>query len=53
MLAETYNGPTGYGVYGSDAFQLSQQLLDSANDQFGQLASVTEDWAIGTGICLG
>jgi len=39
MLAETYNGPTGYGVYGSDAFQLSQQLLDSANDQFSQLAS--------------
>jgi hypothetical protein len=39
MAAEVYNGPTGYGLYGSDAFQLGQQLIDSSNDQFGELAS--------------
>jgi hypothetical protein len=38
MLAEAYKGPSGYGAYGSDASQIVQQLLDGANDQFGQLA---------------
>jgi branched-chain amino acid transport system substrate-binding protein len=39
MLAEDYNGPSGFGAYGSSASQIVRQLLDGANDQFGQVAS--------------
>ena len=38
-LAEDYNGPSGFGAYGSSASQIVRQLLDGANDQFGQVAS--------------
>jgi hypothetical protein len=41
MLAEDYNGPIGYGAYGSSASQIVRQLLDSANDQFGPVASAS------------
>lgn len=41
MLAETYEGKAGYGMYGYEAFQLTQQLVDKANANFGQIASRT------------